>query len=53
MDKYIPDGYVNIYGHNGMHKISKSKKSICIDNTHNTQLMGIHYPSMEIFTVDF
>lgn len=53
IDKYIPDVNVNVYGHNGTHSISNSGKSVCIDNTHNGQIMGLHYPSMETFTVDF
>lgn len=43
-----------VYGHNGRHRDHKwgdgTHFASCIDNSHDDELMGMHWPSKEIFT---
>jgi len=52
-----PQDKFMIYGHNGQFKRHKwgdgSEFGMCIDNSHSGRLTGIHWPSKEIFSVDF
>jgi serine/threonine protein phosphatase 1 len=52
-----PQGKYMIYGHNGKFKRHKwgdgSEFAMCIDNSHSGRLTGIHWPTKEIFSVDF
>lgn len=45
-----------IHGHNGKFEEFKDEQgtySLCIDNSHNGKLMGIHWPTMETFEQDY
>jgi serine/threonine protein phosphatase 1 len=52
-----PQDKFMIYGHNGQFKKHKwgdgSEFAMCIDNSHSGRLTGIHWPTKEIFSVDF
>jgi hypothetical protein len=49
-------GKIQIFGHNWEYKEYKHNGEIfayCIDNNHNKELVGIHYPSMKIYKQPF
>lgn len=51
------EGKYQVYGHNygngKMHKDEQGDFAICIDATGRKQIMGIHWPSRQIYTQDF
>lgn len=52
-----PQDKFMIYGHNGQFRIHKwgdgSEFAMCVDNSHRGKLTGVHWPTREVFEVDY
>lgn len=56
------DGLYQIHGHNSYHEVyfthdavtgDKYDYGMCVDNCHKNQLIGVHWPTKEIFTQNY
>lgn len=55
-NKRVSEHLYHIYGHNGEHRSHSDHSgeyAFCIDNSHNSELTGMHWPSKEIFRQEF